>query len=221
MSEALFGAGGQLGSAGGMIELVWVPDPKIIAAKILELAGYLENFIPPLEASRGIARQDMQHHFDTESGPDGGKWAPHADSTIDRWGEHSILQLTGAMHDAAVSEGAYVIDGRDLFIDTSAFPDYWVFHETGRGAEALAEHAAFLAKSEKIFGVKIESAGTGTGAMPARPFVGLSFEAQMKIIEAFDAWFEGGISGFYTGRGGTVQTRTSSGQFGKAITGGG
>jgi hypothetical protein len=219
MSEPLFlSGGGELGSAGGMIEIVWAPDPRIIAAKILELAAYLENFIPPLEASRGIAQRDMQEHFDTESGPNGEAWAPLADSTIERWGEHPILQLTGAMRDAATSEGAYVIDGRDLFIDTSSFPPYWVFHETGTSGKGMGQ----ILEELKAKGFEIDP--LAGGGMPARPFVGISFEAQMLIIEAFDAWFEGGVAGFYTRPSGKVQRilRTPEGgtSFGPMLGGG-
>jgi hypothetical protein len=213
MSETLFlSGGGTLGEA--MVSITWVPDPKIIAAKLLELAGYLENFIPPLMAAKGIAQQDMQEHFDTESGPDGAAWAPLADSTIERWGDHPILQLTGAMRDAATSEGAYQIDGRDLFIDTSGFPPYWVYHETGTSGAGMAP----ILEELKAKGFEVDP--LAGGGMPARPFVGISFEAQMLIIEAFDAWFEGGVSGFYVRPSGKVQTRVGSGKFGPMLGGG-
>jgi len=212
MSETLFlSGGGVLGEAA--VSITWVPDPSVVAAKLLELAGYLENFIPPLEAAKGIAQQDMQQHFDTETSPDGEAWAPLADSTIERWGEHPILQLTGAMHDAAVSDGAYLIDGRDLFIDTSGFPPYWHYHETGAAGKGMRTIL------EELSAKGFEIDPLAGGGMPARPFVGISFDAQMMIIEAFDAWFEGGVSGFYVRPSGKVQTMVG-GKFGPMLGGG-
>lgn len=200
---------GAFGALGGSITFEWVPDPNVLAGKIMELAGYLENFLPPLEASKGIAKQDMEMHFQTETSPDGGHWAELADNyVVKRGSAHPILQLTGAMHDAAVSDSAYVIDGHDLFFDASGLPFYYIFHETGR--EGIAGFAAWAKLHDVVEG------STG-GGMPARPFIGVSFEGQIAIVEVFDAWFDGAVSGFYTHPGGTVQTRGAGGKFGRAI----
>lgn len=195
---------------GTIISFDWFPDPNVIAARIMSLARYLENFVPPLEASKAIAKADMQNHFDTETSPGGAPWAPLADETIERWGEHSILQLTGAMHGAAVSDSAYMVDGHDLYIDTSGFPDYWVFHEFGRQSPQMHIFKEMIAAGHKL-GLGYKYSG---GGMPPRPFVGISEKAEAEIIAVFDAWFEGGVIGFV---GGTAQPRMTSGQFGKKI----
>lgn len=208
---------GSYGALGGEITFEWIPDPNVLAGKIMELAGYLENFIPPLEASKGIAKQDMEMHFDTESSPDGGAWAPLADSYVQKRGSaHPILQLTGAMKEAAVSDAAYMIDGHDLFFDASGLPFYYIFHETGRqGVSGMAE---FFARARaQGFNIPEGTSNSSGGGMPARPFIGISFAAQLAIIEVFDAWFEGGVGGFYVHPTGTVQTRGAGGKFGPAI----
>ena len=215
-------AAGSFGELGGVIEFEWVPDPSVIAGRIMHLAGYLENFIPPLEASKAIAKADMQMHFDTESSPDGAAWAPLSEEYVAtrRGGSaHPILQLSGSMHDAAVSDAAYLVDGEDLFFSTAGLPFYWIFHESGRGS-SVPGMAEFAARIKEQFGEQTDISEHTGGGMPARPFVGVSFEAQLQIIEAFDAWFEGGISGFYASPGGTVQTRGPGGRFGPAIRGG-
>ncbi len=216
------GAGaGAYGALGGIISFEFVPDPNVYAAKFMELAGYLENFIPPLEASKGIAKQDMEMHFQTESSPDGAAWAQlNPQYASKRGSAHPILQLTGAMHDAAVSDSAYTIDGHDLFFNTGGLPPYWIFHETGREGKGAADLAAW-ARHARSMGLEVDEAQLGTidGGMPARPFVGISFDAQMAIIEAFDAWFEGGVAGFYTRPSGAVQTRDIRGRFGPKVGG--
>lgn len=212
-------AAGSFGALGGTISFEWIPDPNVLAGEIMKLAGYLENFIPPLEASKAIARQDMEMHFDTESAPDGAAWAPLSfEYAQQRGSAHPILQLTGAMKDAATSDAAYVIDGSDLFFDGGGLPFYSVFHESGRaGISGMAE---FLTKArEQGLNVSDEAIETASGGgMPARPFIGISFAAQLAILEAFDAWFEGGISGFYAHPSGTVQRRVG-GRFGAKISG--
>jgi hypothetical protein len=212
-------AAGSFGALGGRIEFFWKPDPEILARRIMTLAGYLENFKPPLEASREVARADMENHFDTESGPEGA-WAPLADATIERWGEHPILQLTLALRGAATADTAFPVDANDLFFSTAGLPFYWKYVEEGRGGSA--EDVEFAKAARKMF----EDAGkqvparfeqAAYGGMPARPFIGISQEAQDLIVEVFDAWFEGGISGFYVHGTGTVQT-LGPGGFGPGMT---
>lgn len=216
---------GAYGALGGIITFEWVPDPNVVANKIMTLAGYLENFIPPLEASRGVARADMQNHFDTESSPSGEAWAELSEEYVaTRGSDHPILQLTGAMHAAAVSESAYIVDAHDLFFSTAGLPAYSFFHESGRGSGA--EDQEFVAKARALLeeagitpAAGFEAAAAGGGAMPARPFMGFSLEAELQILEIFDAWFSGAVAGFYTSGRGTVQRRETSGRFGPAITG--
>lgn len=207
-------AAGSYGALGGSIEFFWEPDPSVIAAKLMSLAGYLENFGPPLAASQQVAIADMQNHFDTESGPEGA-WAPHSPETVKRWGEHSILDLTGAMRSAATSPSAFPIDGNDLFFSTAGLPPYAMIHETGR----QGEFAGALRQMQEQGHELVEGFEFTGGGMPPRPFIGVSEEAQLQIIEIFDAWFEGGVSGFYSA-GGTVQTRLPGGRFGPKIGGG-
>lgn len=213
---------GSFGALGGSITFEWIPDPNVIASRIMSLAGYLENFQPPLQASQAIARADMQRHFDTESGPGGEAWAPlNEEYVIHKRGgaAHPILQLSGALHDGAVSESAWPIDGNDLFFNTGGLPFYWIFHETGR--EGIGGMEEFRKAIEQQFGRGVEIDMGAAGGMPARPFVGISFEAELQILEVFDAWFAGAVSGFYASKSGTVQRRGAGGRFGAAIRGGG
>lgn len=208
---------GSYGALGGTIEFFWKPDPEILARKILTLKDYLENFKPPLEASRSIARADMQRHFDTETAPDGSAWAPLSPETINTYGEHPILDLTGLMKAAATSDTAFPIDANDLYFSTAGLPFYAMFHETGRGSRHAGLYAEMRAQGLALVEGIEEISG---GAMPARPFIGISTEAQDLIIEVFDAWFEGGVSGFYVHGTGTVQT-LGPGGFGSGMTLGG
>lgn len=54
----------------------------------------------PSRASRRVARELeslIQDEFEHEADPYGNAWQPHADATIERWGEHPILDLSGDM----------------------------------------------------------------------------------------------------------------------------
>ncbi len=39
----------------------------------------------------------VDEEFEAQADPYGNAWAPHAPATVERWGEHSILDLSGEM----------------------------------------------------------------------------------------------------------------------------
>ena len=54
----------------------------------------------PSRASKRAAveiRALIEEEFDAEADPYGNAWKPHAPATVERWGEHPILRLSGDM----------------------------------------------------------------------------------------------------------------------------
>jgi hypothetical protein len=54
----------------------------------------------PSRASAQVAdeiRTDIEGEFSSESDPYGEPWEAHAETTVERWGEHNILDLSGEM----------------------------------------------------------------------------------------------------------------------------
>jgi hypothetical protein len=41
----------------------------------------------------------LEEEFQGEADPYGNAWKPHAPATVERWGEHPVLTLSGAMRD--------------------------------------------------------------------------------------------------------------------------
>lgn len=130
---------------------------------------------------------------------------------------------------AATSEGSYPITEDSLFISTAGWPDYWAAHQFGalRVASGGTDREEALAFFETVrglteqSGVEIEGGMTGTGVnpLPARPYIGPSFEAELRMIEIFDQWFGGIINTTFRGTGGGVQGRyrdPATGRFAKA-----
>lgn len=48
------------------------------------------------KASEAIAEL-IEEEFHDQADPYGNSWTPHAPATVDRWGEHPVLDLTGMM----------------------------------------------------------------------------------------------------------------------------
>ena len=195
---------GRFAELGGSLELYgnWVParvhgdndDPYTAAARIMAVAGHLENTRLPLEDARQIAIRDTREHFDKEEAPPGGTpWEQLSDTPPGKGyktqkaeyaPDTKILELTGELADIAASEQTWIIIGETLVFDPMALPEYGPIHQKGRGAEVEFEFGGETYQS---------------GAMPARPFIGLSREAILEIAATFEAWFAEAevIGGFF------------------------
>lgn len=201
-----------LGAYGGDIIIDIVPDPDEIANAYLRVAEELDNTTVPLEAAKGVARRDMASHFEQEQTPSGMSWTPLAEITVERklamGAPADILRRSGALEDAATSEAAWDVKGDSVFFNTGVLPGgkydgrpYWYFHQVG-------------AETTFTYDVGGEDV-TFQWELPARPFIGLSEDAQLTVIEVFDAWFDESIMTFQRPSG-HIQTM-EGGRFGPVV----
>jgi phage gpG-like protein len=219
-----------MGSFGGDIIIDFEPDPDIIAQAYIRVADYLDDIVKPLLAAKAIARADMQHHFDTETGPDGTHWQEldedYAQYKSSKGFPPDILHRYGTLESAAVDDSAWTLANDTLYFTTSSLPFYWWFHQRGTDdgewAGKAGEYRAATKFARETGSTTAESGGTresygiGTGkALPARPFVGLSEGAQLQIIEVFDMWFDEAVP-IFVGATGVVQER-NRGHFGAKL----
>lgn len=192
-------AAGSFGAAGGELTFEWVPDPEVIAAALFEAAAAIENMEPPLMLSRQVAIEDIRQRFDTHTAPDGSPWVAWSESYAPdalRNNIGGILQRTGELEATATAESAFLVDGNSVFYDTGSLPPYWIWHQEGRersggGRDASAGAATSI---EDLAKQTAQGDLGGGNVLPARPFVGTSFEAELQIVEIFDQWFEGAIA---------------------------
>lgn len=201
------------GAFEGTITFEWAPDPLIVAQNIRTMADDLSNMIEPLQAARQIAAQDVQKRFDTKTDPDGKAWEPWAPSYAAKPPIGTLLEATGAMRAAAASPAAFDVnefgDGGEVVFTGAGLPEYWIYHQLGASRQ---QHSVETREFIKQF------SGTEPIAneLPARPFVGLSEEAELMIVDIFDEWFAGVVS-YYVGASGSVQKRLPGGRFGPKV----
>lgn len=179
---------------GGFIDLygAWVPgkDPDDAAYRLMRVGGYLENTRAPLAASLGIARDDTARHFEREEDPDGDPWEKlksqgnrevfsYWDYKVNSQGfPDKILQREEHLKNAAIND-AWLIVGDSLVFDPFVLPkddgfNYGAFHQEGSEGQVVDLGDDFSVTS---------------GEMPARPFIGLSYEAVAEIETIFTEWF--------------------------------
>lgn len=168
-------------------------DFERAAIEILRMSEYFANTAIPLEGAKHIARDDMDKRFDTETAPDGSKWRKLSEGhgiwdrgyaykkltkqvrKVDRGDEkfggfiHPILTLEGELRHKATDESAWSVSGDSLWFSTANLPFYWAAHQDpmdhGRGDD-----------------------------LPMRQFIGLSTEAEDKIIAEVEEWIAAGMT---------------------------
>jgi hypothetical protein len=65
-----------------------------LADRVRDLAKVPSRAAAPVaKAIKGLIAEE----FEAQADPYGNAWQPHADATVERWGEHPILDLTGNM----------------------------------------------------------------------------------------------------------------------------
>lgn len=177
-------------------------EPALVAEEIDIADVKLRKFIVPLTQARRIITADVDMRFETETDPEGHAWAPWADTYKGR-GELEnvgILEKQPQYHrapgpqlrEAATDESNYDIESRpgrvsraaigggSVALIGSSLPEYWVTHQYGKDAAVGYTHRGEAYKS---------------GGVPARPFLGVSDEAEGAIYEVFDMHVERSLVG--------------------------
>jgi hypothetical protein len=161
-------------------------DPFLVAEEIDIADVKLRAFRVPLTQARAVIRSDVVERFETETDPEGNPWAEWSESYRPRAERENvgILRKESAHHEPAGTPSLFeavsdlstyairsrgisqaAIGGGDIALVGSNLPDYWVYHQDG------------------------------TSNMPARPFFGVSEEAEATIYTIFDDHVDRSLAG--------------------------
>lgn len=214
-SGSFVGAFADIGGEVNTIEIDALDFEKA-SVVLMELAGYVEHVNNPLRLAQRIAIEDMKERFETETAPDGQRWVELSPDYRERKqkevGDKNILTRDTDLRDAATKASAWTIGADSLFFSTDGLPEYWRVHQEGSEDFGSVFHPSFVEETMSLPG------GDNAQNIPPRPFIGLSSDAEDKILDVFDLWFHEGISAasknYAVSSSGTLQTRLPSGRFG-------
>lgn len=216
---------GSFGELGGELTFEWDPDPDDVANRLLEVAGYLDDLESPLALSKEVLKEDIGMRFETKVDPDGNLWEPWSENYAKyretNYPEGGILRRAWALYNTSTRDDAWEQGPAGIFFNTQGLPEYWLW--TQEGAErsgASVTRGMTQAEKEHMansLGITVAELGSAGGnSLPARPFIGASFEAEIQITEIFDKWFDGAIDVATSSKGkifGRHSYRGPSGQF--------
>lgn len=191
------------GGFSGTVTFDWHPDPLIIAEQADQAAANVNMMQRPLRIAMGLARQNIEQHFLTATGPDGEAWEDWSDYKPDNssWksyaekaaGQPGILIQTGGLMGEATSRGAFTVTNREVFYARPSPLGDW--HDEG------------LPGRQTRWGTPND--------LPQRKFAGIDAATQAAIVEAFDVWFGDAIEVLVQsgGRRAFVRRDPASGRF--------
>lgn len=220
---------GTFGELGGELEFAWEPPggPEEVANELLAVSGYLEDIAGPLTLSREVLKNDIRMRFQTKVDPEGTPW-PEWSFSYSAYREANypnggILVRTGELEQTATADEAFVQSEESIFYNTGGLPPYWLWTEQGATrstpnapAPLSEKEAAHMASTLGVSVQTLREVQGGGNELPARPFVGPSFEAEIEVIEIFDKWFDGAITLGMSSKGkvfGRYSYRGPGGQF--------
>ena len=167
--------------AGGFIK-VEIDDRQI--TKVLgELARAAQDLTPALEDIGDALINSTRARFDSETGPEGQRWAPNSDVTLMRY-----LQRLGGVGKRRTAGG-----GRNLTKKgVAALGAKKILRDSGDLADLLrkrVEGNALEVGTDRPYGAMMQFGGTKAkwphlwGDIPARPFLGLSDSDEAMVLE--------------------------------------
>lgn len=191
-------------------------DDKDIAAGIARLVEAGRDLAPVMDAIGGASLFTTQRRFESQSAPDGGKWAPFAPSTLKRMNPRrnppQLLRDRGRLYDSLT----FISDDSSAEVGTNVV--YAGIHQFGgeiprpeRESSATFIYAAQGAgrtKKGKRVGSKLRFAKASTRAktkhtrdftvpehtirIPARPYLGISEADKTEILAILTDHLVGG-----------------------------
>lgn len=148
-----------------MIEIEW--DDRRITQALRDLQRAAGNLNPALIEIREVLIESTQKRFVSKTGPDGKKWANNSDVTIELKGTNDPLVDGGYLNSEIAGD---VIGGHTLEIYST------------KDQAAMMQFGGTKAEFPHLW-----------GDIPARPFLGISFEDDAEIMSIINNHLENAI----------------------------
>ena len=176
-------------------------DPLLVADSIHAASERERRFAAPLAAARRVIRNDVVERFDTETDPEGipwKAWSPLYQDQAERENIGILHKLpeyhrparntSDSLYDSVSKLTSYevmssgisgaAIGGGSIALVGANLPDYWIIHQEGAN-----------------FSFTTHKGETRKGVIPARPFIGVSGQAEEIIYGILDLHVDGALAG--------------------------
>jgi phage virion morphogenesis protein len=144
---------------------------------------------PALVAIGENLAESTRRRFETSTGPDGRRWAPNSRVTIERFLDRpgAYSKKTGKIS----AKGATLATGKKPLVGRTRLLGNQIVWQAGGTSVAIGSNR--IQAGVQQFGAAARQFGKAPwGAIPARPFLGISTQDKADILETVADWLAGG-----------------------------
>ena len=144
---------------------------------------------PAMKDIGEVLRESTKQRFGTSSAPDGTRWAPNAQATFESYlnREGKNFRQDGRLG----AKGAARAMNKKPLVDTGILADSIVWQLVEGGVEIGTNRFA----GEWDGGAAVHQFGNRKGTIPARPFLGVSAEDEVQVLEIVERHLLGALGG--------------------------
>ena len=144
---------------------------------------------PAMKDIGEVLQESTKQRFGTSSAPDGTRWAPNAQATFESYlnREGKNFRQDGRLG----AKGAARAMNKKPLVDTGILADSIVWQLVEGGVEIGTNRFA----GEWDGGAAVHQFGNRKGTLPARPFLGVSAEDEVQVLEIVERHLLGALGG--------------------------
>lgn len=143
------------------------------------LDAALTDMTPVMNDLGELLTTSTKERFPTGTAPDGSKWAPKSQTTLNRYGAKKSNRV-----DVRPLFGPTGLLSQQIFSEASATEVSW-------GSNLIYSAVMQFGAGKGAFGSMANGAPIPWGNIPARPFIGVSAKDEANIIATLEDWLSG------------------------------
>ncbi|MDO9639682.1 MAG: phage virion morphogenesis protein [Pseudotabrizicola sp.] len=156
-------------------------DLSATEALFAALDAALTDMTPVMNDLGELLTTSTKDRFPTGTAPDGTKWAPKSQTTLNRYGAKKSNR----------------VDSRPLF-GPSGLLSRLIFHEASAtevswGSNLIYSAVMQFGAAKGAFGTMSNGASIPWGNIPARPFIGVSATDEANMTATLEDWLSGAV----------------------------
>ncbi len=162
-----------------MTEAITIVDNSAtVIAELQRIAQQIDNMRPVYQGIGELLVDSTKNRFDTSTAPDGSRWAPNAEATVlDHLAKisGSFSKKTGRL----TKKGAKAVMAKKPLVESGLLQDSFAAEATDSGVSVGTNRFT----GDWDAGAAVHQFGSKDGTIPARPFLGLSAQDEINVLE--------------------------------------
>lgn len=155
-----------------------VDNSATVIAELQRIGQQIDKMRPVYQGIGELLVDSTKNRFDTSTAPDGSRWAPNAAATV----LGHLANISGSFSKKTgrlTKKGAKAVMAKKPLIESGLLQDSFAAEATDSGVAIGTNRFA----GDWDAGAAVHQFGSKDGTIPARPFLGLSAQDEINVLE--------------------------------------